>query len=180
MKDAICLNRNWQLNSVRICWWNSPNCLLEFNIFLICFPSVKLEMCLSDSSYCQLLFSLCLSSRAFLNMHAPIFFFYHLPKIKWMSFALASVLLCNSALFVVDPVSRLDPTCSLETGDRQTQKAHQPASQMQSECPPTPITRIASVSSYLSQTQLLLLLFARHGCRSGGHTVRYTLSSPPL
>lgn len=35
------------------------------------------------------------------------------------------------------------------------------------ECPPTPITRIASVSSYLSQTRFLLLLFARDGCRSG-------------
>lgn len=33
-------------------------------------------------------------------------------------------------------------------------------------CPPTPIMRTASLSSSLCQTRLLLLLFARDGCRS--------------
>lgn len=47
-------------------------------------------------------------------------------KFKWMSPALASVLfclfshpasaLCNSALFVADPISRFDPSCSFEAG----------------------------------------------------------------
>lgn len=35
------------------------------------------------------------------------------------------------------------------------------------ECPPTPIIRTASLSSFLGQTRLLLLIFARDGCRSG-------------
>lgn len=48
------------------------------------------------------------------------------------------------------------------------------------ECPPTPITRIASVSSFLNQTWLLLL-FARDGCRNGwAHCTLHTSCSSTI
>lgn len=94
----------------------------------------------------------------FLKYACPTFFCSPLSEIKWMSFALAFVLLCNPALFVVDPISRSDPSCSLETGageclaDRQTQQAHQPASINASALP-------GGVPTHSYENSLSLLFF---------------------
>lgn len=75
-------------------------------------------------------FPLPLSSHAFLNMHALLFFppttLQNSDGCPLLLPLFSSAMLCNSALFVVDPISRLHPSCCLENGagvclfDRQT------------------------------------------------------------
>lgn len=126
---------------------------------------------MSDFTHCQLLYTR-LPSSAFLNMHAlhfattfqiqmdvPCSFFYsplpHLPL----------SCLCNSALFVVDPISRFDPSCGAEADcaetDRQTDKtkAHQLAGINASAVPITvpthPFARMnPSLSASWCQTRI--------------------------
>lgn len=134
---------------------------------------------MSDSSHCQLLFSLSLSSRAFLNMHALLFFcLTTLQKSNGCPlfmplFSSATLLYLWLTQFpgqIHPAVWRLGQENVLQT-DRQTQKAHQPASVNASALPvgvPTHSYYENSLSLlFLSQTRLLLLLFARDGCRSG-------------
>lgn len=165
--------------------------------FLIRHPSVRLEMCMSDSSHCQLLSSLSLSSRAFLNMHALLFFFFSSTLQKSNGCPLLSPMFSSATrlyLWLTQFPGWIHAAVR-ETGagerladrqtDRQTQKHTRQRAYMPLrcplECPPTPITRIASVSSYLSQARFLLLLFARDGCRSGwAHCTLHTSSSPTV
>lgn len=131
---------------------------------------------MSDSSHCQLLFSLSLSSRAFLNMHALHFFVHHFQKSNGCPLLLP---LFSSAtllyLWLTQFPGRIHPAVwRLEQGNvLQTDRHNRHTSQLALmpllcpvECPPT-LMRIASVSSFLSQTRLLFLLFARDGWRSG-------------
>lgn len=115
----------------------------------------------------------------FLKYACPTFFF---PTTLQNSNACPSLVpvspLPSSALFVVDPISRSDPSCSLETvegesvfyTDRQTQKAHQPASMNASALPigvPTHSDYENSPALLISsQTRHLLLSFAWDGWRN--------------
>lgn len=135
---------------------------------------------MSDFTHCQLLSSR-LPSSAFLNMHALHFsttfqIQMDVPCSCFFSPLLHLPLscLCNSALFVVDPISRFDPSCGAEADcaetDWQTEKtkAHQLAGINTSAVPITvpthPYARMnPSLSACWCQTRICV--FCLDGCR---------------
>lgn len=167
-------------------------CLKVNRLLLIRYPSVRREMCTSDSSYCRLLFSLPLFlslshtlEPCFLKYACPTFFSpttlqnsNECPSLVPLFSSAFLCFICGWPNFQVGSILQFGDwrgrMSSIET-DRHKRHTSQLAWMpllCPLECPPTPITRIARLSSLAAKLSIF--------CYHGGYTVRYTLPAPPL